>query len=222
MKWLALMPLRGGSKSIPLKNILEIEGKPLFAWALESAVASECFDAILVATDSPQIEEAVQSWFGDQVTVVPRTTDSATDTAATELVMMEVCKKFDFAVMSLIQATSPLTKPEHFVEAQRVFIEESLDSLFTGVEKKSFYWSFKNKPLNYQPTKRPRRQDFEGCIEENGAFYYTKKEILEAHHSRLGGKIGHYLMSESTVFELDEPADVEVIAALLSKMKGSS
>ena len=91
------MPLRGGSKSIPLKNILEIEGKPLFAWALESAVASECFDAILVATDSPQIEEAVKNWFGDQVAVVPRTKESATHTAATELVMMEVCRKFDIA-----------------------------------------------------------------------------------------------------------------------------
>ena len=213
------MPLRGGSKSIPLKNILEIEGKPLFAWALESAVASECFDAILVATDSPQIEEVVQNWFGDQVSVVPRTKESASHTAATELVMMEVCRKFDFEVMSLIQATSPLTKPEHFSEAQRVFIEECLDSLFTGVEKKSFYWSFENQPLNYQPTKRPRRQDFEGCIEENGAFYFTRREILEAYQSRLGGKIGHYLMPESTVVELDEPADVEVIAALLSKIK---
>ena len=213
------MPLRGGSKSIPLKNILEIEGKPLFAWALESAVASECFDAILVATDSPQIEEVVQNWFGDQVAVVPRTKESASHTAATELVMMEVCRKFDFEVMSLIQATSPLTKPEHFSEAQRVFIEECLASLFTGVEKKSFYWSFENQPLNYQPTKRPRRQDFEGCIEENGAFYFTRREILEAYQSRLGGKIGHYLMPESTVVELDEPADVEVIAALLSKMK---
>ena len=213
------MPLRGGSKSIPLKNILEIEGKPLFAWALESAVASECFDAILVATESPRIDEAVRNWFGDQVTVVPRTKSSATDTAATEMVMMEVCRNFDFAVMSLIQATSPLTKPEHFAEAQKVFIEESLDSLFTGVEKKSFFWSLKNQPLNYEPTKRPRRQDFEGCIEENGAFYYTKKEILEAHQSRLGGKIGHYLMPESTVVELDEPADLEVITALLSTKK---
>ena len=216
------MPLRGGSKSIPLKNMLEIEGKPLFAWALESAVASDCFDAILVATDSPPIKEAVQNWFGDQVTVVTRTENSATHTAATELVMMEVCRKFDFSVMSLIQATSPLTKSEHFSEAKKVFVKESLDSLFTGVKKKSFYWNFKNQPLNYRPTRRPRKQDFEGCIEENGAFYYTKKEILKAHQSRLGGKIGHYLMPESTAFELDEPADVEVLAALLSKMKKSS
>ncbi len=216
------MPLRGGSKSIPLKNILEIEGKPLFAWALESAVVSGCFDTILVATDSAQIKEAVQNWFGDQVTVVSRTKYSATHTAATELVMMEVCMKFDFSVMSLIQATSPLTKPEHFSEAKSIFIEKSLDSLFTGVEKKSFYWSYKNQPLNYQPTKRPRRQDFEGCIEENGAFYFTKKEILRGYQSRLGGKIGHYLMPESTAVELDEPADVEVIAGLLSKMKRSS
>ncbi len=216
------MPLRGGSKSIPLKNILEIEGKPLFAWALESALESKCFDSILVATDSLQIKEAVLNWFGDQVNVISRTKSSASHTAPTELVMMEVCRKFDFSVMSLIQATSPLTKPEHFSEARKHFEEESLDSLFTGVEKKSFYWSFRNQPLNYQPSRRPRRQDFEGCIEENGAFYFTKKEILNAHQSRLGGKIGHYLMPESTAVELDEPADVETIAGLLSKTKKSS
>ena len=90
------MPLRGGSKSIPSKNILEVGGKPLFAWSLEAALGSKCFDIILVATDSPQIKAAVQSFFGDQVKVVSRTEESATDEAATELVMMEVSEKYEY------------------------------------------------------------------------------------------------------------------------------
>ena len=40
MRWVALMPLRGGSKSIPGKNLRPIAGRPLFAWSLEQAVAS--------------------------------------------------------------------------------------------------------------------------------------------------------------------------------------
>ena len=216
------MPLRGGSKSIRSKNILEVEGKPLFAWGLEAALGSKCFDIILVATDSPQIKAAVQNWFGDKIKVISRTEESATDEAATELVMMEVSEKYEYSVMSLIQATSPLTQSNHISEAKEFFIKESLDSLFTGVQTKSFYWSLKNEPFNDQPSRRPRRQDFEGCIKENGAFYFTKREVLETYRSRLGGKIGHYLMPEDCAVELDEPADIESISRLLLKMKNRS
>ena len=210
------MPLRSGSKSIPSKNIKELGGKPLFAWSLTAAIDSCCFDSILVATDSEKIRDSVRHRFGSRVEVIGRSDESASDSAATEIVMMEVLKVHFFSVMCLIQATSPLTEPRHFAEAKSIFESQNLDSLFTGTIRKSFYWSLDNKPLNYLPSDRPRRQDFDGVVEENGAFYFTKREVLEVSASRLGGKIGHYIMPQRCSTEIDEPEDFEIVSKLLS------
>ena len=211
------MPLRSGSQSIPFKNIKELAGKPLFAWSLSAAIESNCFDSILVATDSRDIGNLVKDWFDTDVEVVSRTAQSATSKAPTETVMMEILKQRAFDVICLVQATSPLTKACHFMEAKKAFEQNSLDSLFTGVLRKSFYWTAQNDPLNYSPEDRPRRQDFTGVIQENGAFYYTKRNVLEAKNSRLGGKIGHYLMPEESAVEIDEPEDFEFVEQMLGK-----
>src|SRR5690606_8628497 len=59
MRWVAYMPLRGGSKGIPGKNWRAIAGKPLFAWGLEAALESGIFDAVWAGTDSDECADAV-------------------------------------------------------------------------------------------------------------------------------------------------------------------
>ena len=55
----AFIPVRGGSKSIPLKNIKPINGKPLVYWTISAAQNAECIDEIIVATDSEEIKSTV-------------------------------------------------------------------------------------------------------------------------------------------------------------------
>jgi len=218
LKWLALIPLRGGSRAIPKKNIKELGGKPLFAWSLEAAIESGCFDKILVATDNAEIATVVGRLFEeDKVTIFHRSPESATDEASTEIVMAEVLASENFDVMATIQATSPLTRSSDFKKAQELFLGKNLDSLFTGVLTKSFFWTIDNKPLNYDFRSRPRRQDHSGTIQENGAFYFTSRKILSTYKNRLGGFIGHYLMPHETLIELDEPSDLKVLEDLIRK-----
>ncbi len=58
---LAVIPARGGSKRIPRKNIKLFGGKPMIAWSIEAAIASECFDRIIVSTDDEEIASIAQS-----------------------------------------------------------------------------------------------------------------------------------------------------------------
>jgi len=58
---LAIIPARGGSKRIPRKNIKEFCGKPMIAWSIQTAIASGCFDRVLVSTDDPEIAEVAQA-----------------------------------------------------------------------------------------------------------------------------------------------------------------
>lgn len=61
---------------------------------------------------------------------------------------------------------------------------------------------------------RPRRQEMEGYLVENGAFYITSKQALKKTKCRLSGKIGAYEMLEKTYFEIDEPSDWRIMEML--------
>lgn len=217
MRWVALLPLRGGSKSIPGKNLRIFAGRPLYAWSLEAALASGCFDTIYVASDDAAIRDDARTRFGSRIEVVDRAPENATDTASSEAVMLELAAKVPSDVLALIQATSPLTRAEDLRAARLRFERDGLDSLLTGVEVKRFFWRHDGQPLNYDPAHRPRRQDFAGTVMENGAFYFTRSSLLTQTGVRLGGRIGVHVMHEECAAELDEPADWQLTEALLRK-----
>ncbi len=217
-KIVALVPLRGGSKSIPYKNIKYIAGKPLCLWVLEAASISKMIEKVYVSTDSREISNVVSGSLLP-VKILKRDPSLATDTASTESVMLDFINKVRFDILVTIQATSPLTRSEDFDLAIKYFLDNNLDSLLTGVRVRRFFWSDDNKPINYNPLKRPRRQEFKGCIMENGAFYVTKRSILESQKCRLGGEIGIYEMSSETSVEIDEPMDWKIAENILIENK---
>jgi len=211
-----LVPLRGGSKSIPLKNIKELAGKPMCAWVLEEALKVPCIDRVFVSTDSPEIAETVKG-IDARIGIVERPSELARDASSTESVMLHFAGFVPFDYLFTIQATSPLTRAADLQEGFERLIANGWDSLLTGVRAKRFFWTSDGKPLNYDPRRRPRRQDFEGVLMENGAFYITRRDILEKCECRLGGKIGVYEMDSTHAAELDEPADWAVLEDLLRK-----
>ncbi len=219
MRWVAYMPLRGGSKSIPGKNIRNLAGRPLFAWSLGEAVASCCFDEIYVGTDAEPIGKAVRSLFGDAVGLSVRSAETCTDRASTESALLEFAALVEFDVLCLIQATSPLTSAADFRAAREQFLSEQADSLLTATRTKRFLWSPEGQPLNYAPTDRPRRQDFPGSFMENGAFYFTRREILLNSRCRLGGRTSLYEMPADTSTEIDEPGDWALMEEIIRRRR---
>lgn len=210
---IALIPARGGSKSIPLKNIKLFCGKPLIYWNL-LALQNSIVDKIYVATDSEQIKETVLSFRFSKVFIYDRDPQNAQDTSSTESVMIEFIQKqklSDEDYLFLTQLTSPLSRTQDFNNAFSQLIESGADSLLTAVLSKRFFWSkdYSNyfEPINYDYKNRPRRQDFEGFFMENGAFYInTVKNILES-QNRLSGNITVYEMPEYMAIEIDEEVD---------------
>ncbi len=221
MTTLALIPLRGGSKSIPKKNIKEIAGKPLCAWVLEAASQAAHIDGVYVSTDSAEIEAVVDS-LNLNVKVIQRPSELATDEASTESVMLHFMQQVAFDNLVTIQATSPLLLSEHLDDALQQFQLKNLDSMLSAVRTKRFFWNDNGTAFNYDPLNRPRRQEFTGTLMENGAFYITRRYILEKYQCRLGGEIGIYEMPENSAVEIDELDDWEMVAKLLQKFNEKS
>ena len=207
MSILAFIPARGGSKSIPLKNIKMFCGKPLIYWNLLSLQKSSV-DKIIVATDSNQIKNTVLSFSFSKVEVYNRNYENATDDASSESVMLEYIESVnlqDSDTFMLVQATSPFTQTNHFDEALELF--ESFDSVVSCSIIKRFFWNENGVPLNYDINKRKRRQDFKGTLIENGAFYINSIKNIRQNKNRISGNIGLYRMPEHTSIELDEELD---------------
>jgi N-acylneuraminate cytidylyltransferase len=215
----AFIPVRGGSKSIPLKNIKEIAGYPLVYWAVKAASDCNYIDFVYVATDSSIIRETVEGFAIDRVRVIPRSKETATDTASTELAILEFASKYKFDNVVLIQATSPLLTSQDLDGGFALFNRANTDSVLSVVRQKRFNWEMDGngcaKPINYDVYNRPRRQDFDGYLVENGAFYITSRERLLETGNRVSGNIRAYEMDEASYFEIDEPSDWIIIEKLL-------
>jgi N-acylneuraminate cytidylyltransferase len=127
----------------------------------------------------------------------------------------------EVSTIVLIQATSPLLKDSDLEVALNSIDEQGYDSLLSVVRQKRFIWEKSPDgaavPLNYDPGSRPRRQEFDGFLVENGAFYITQRDALLSSLCRLNGRVGVYEMSEESYFEIDEPADWQMIENILKR-----
>ena len=89
------------------------------------------------------------------------------------------------------------------------------DSILTCVRNYRFFWNADGSSMNYDYRNRPRRQNFDGMLMENGAFYINSVKNILASKNRLSGKIGIYEMPEYTATEIDEPDDWIILEKLM-------
>lgn len=227
-EYVVLIPARGGSKSIKLKNIKVIAGQPLIYWSLDAAVNCSRVNKVYVSTDSEVIRNVVKNYNKknkEKIVIVDRSEQAATDTATTEDVEFDFCDKVDnFENLILIQATNPMIRTEDIDGCINEF--PKYDSVVSTVIQKRFYWEKQKdgsiKEIKHDIRKRPRRQEWEGVLAENGSIYIISRENLYKGKCRLFGKIGTYIMPDDSYYEIDEETDWLIIEDLLIKRKSRS
>ncbi len=215
MKTVAFIPARGGSKSIKEKNIMPIADKPLIYWTVLACANSKNIEKVFVSTDSQKIRQIVDSFGFDNVEVISRSAETASDAATSESALIEFCQNYEFDRVVFLQATSPLTSAADIDGALLKIEEEKADSLVSVVHNFQFLWDANGNPVNYNPQKRPRRQDWDGYYIENGAFYISSRKNILDSGCRISGKVAYWEMGPKTVFEVDEPDDWKVIEKFL-------
>ncbi len=132
-KYYGFIPLRGGSKTIPFKNIKLIAGRPLIFWVLDAAVGCKDLEHVYVSTDSDKIRGVVEEYGSQRVTVISRSYLTATNEASTESAMIEFALNYPVEKIVLLQATSPLIRSEDISRGVKLIKKKKLTVLFQSL-----------------------------------------------------------------------------------------
>jgi N-acylneuraminate cytidylyltransferase len=219
---LMVVPARGGSKAIPRKNVEPIAGRPLAVWVVAAGIQCAAVDRVVLATDDREIASTVRAHVpSPKLRVFWRSPESATDTASSESVVLEVLAAMSCRRVVMAQPTSPMLRATDLTDGLARMDAEEADSVVSVVRQRRFIWQDNAdggaSPLNYNPADRPRRQDFDGILVENGAFYIANSDGFRGTGTRLFGRVVAHEMPEDTYLELDEPDDWPLVETLLRR-----
>lgn len=220
---IAIIPARGGSKSIPQKNLIDFCDKPLIAWTIEDAIKSKFIRDVYVSTDDRKIGDIARQ-YGAKVIWRPKklATDSSSSEEALLHAILKIEKNKQIDAVVFLQATSPLREDGDIDRAVEKFFSQNADSLFSAAVLKDFCaWKVINgdlKSITYDYKNRGIRQNRAPYYLENGSIYIFKPEILKKGNNRLGGKIAIYEMPYWKSFEIDEMEDIELCEYFMKRI----
>lgn len=212
---IAIIPARGGSKGILGKNMRSVGGKPLVQWSIEQALAANI--RAIVTSDCDEILQFAEG-FGACALNRPAklsADDSTTESAVLHALQHRLARDRELVV--LLQPTSPIRQPGEIESALNRMRESGADSLFSARRVEGFVWFERTNGWEptYDPMRREMRQVTTSKLEENGSIYIFKPWVLERFNSRLGGKIVAHEMHPLDSFQVDEPADLELMEQLI-------
>lgn len=223
-KYLAIIPARAGSKRLPRKNILDLNGKPLIQYSIEAALNCKEIDEIIVTSDSQEILNLSKSL---KVTAIKRPKELAKDTSPTfeaiEHAVSSLDKKYENLI--LLQPTSPLRTSEDLQKAIKEYEEKKANSLVSVCEcEHSPLWSNtlpSNKSMeNFLSSKllNKRSQDLEKFYRLNGAIYIgNTKKVLKEKTFYLKENIYAYEMDQINSIDIDTKLDFLFAQSILKE-----
>lgn len=181
MKYISIIPARGGSKRFPGKNIHDFMGKPLIAHSIECSNACDLISHTYVSTDDEQIKR-ISLQYGAEV--IDRPVELGSDFATSADVMKDAVEQLisngvDFDYVLLLQATNPLRPEDLLQNAINIIEEKNVDSLMTVNRSELKLGKIVNEhfqPWNYHYGQRS--QDMEPLYYENGLLYISSKDLL--------------------------------------------
>ena len=220
----AIIPARGGSKTIPKKNIKLLAGKPLIFYSIEHARQTQNVDKVFVSSDDDQILKIANQCGAN---TIKRPKSISSDNCSSESAWIHALEhinslgiKPDLVVG--IQCTSPIRESNDLDQAINYFLNNKYDSLLSAVEVEDYFAWELNKdsislPLNHDVKKRKPRQKIKKTYLENGSFYIFKPDLIKKSGNRLIGKIGMYVMAKHKAFQIDNREDIKICSAIIKE-----
>ncbi len=220
MRILGIIPARGGSKTVPGKNIKKLNNKPLLQYTFNVANKANGLSDVILSTDDEAIMEVAKQ-IGLKVPF-KRPVDLALDSSPTLPVIQHALKFFmnkgtHYDAVCLLQVTTPFKTSEFIDKAINKFINTRADALISVQKvphKYNPHWIFKENGegnlelFTNEKEIVTRRQDLPSDYYfRDGCIYITKTEVLLEQNSLYGSKISYIESPEEAAINIDTMSD---------------
>ncbi|MCH7826988.1 MAG: acylneuraminate cytidylyltransferase family protein [Bacteroidetes bacterium] len=228
---IAIIPARGGSKGLPGKNIMELNGKPLIAYTIETALNSKQIDRIILSTDDEAIADICRNT-GVEIPFM-RPKELAQDNSLAKDTYIYTIERLNnefncnYSEFIVLQPTSPLRTAADINKAIELFRKRQADSVISVCEfNHPIQWAkkidnegkllnFFNKDLN----ENLNRQELPTAFIPNGAIFILKYDLLKKKYSYYSNKTYAYKMKLENSIDIDTQLDFEFAEFLMRKKK---
>jgi len=189
-KLVALLPMKRHSERIPNKNFRVFAGKPLFQWILETLLAVDAIDTVVINTDARDLLEQHDIVASDRVVIRDRRAEICGDTVSMNLVLADDIRNVDSDAYLMTHTTNPLLHAATIEEAvrryQTAIAGDTADSLFSVNRFQTRFYREDGSAVNHDPANLLRTQDLEPWYEENSNIYIFSRDSFLATEARIG------------------------------------
>lgn len=223
MKVVSIIPARGGSKTIPRKNLKLLNGKPLISYTIDAAKKSGKINRVIVSTDDDEIADVAKKSGAEVLFIRPK--NLARDETPTLPVLqhavkyLEANERYKPDVILLLYPTSPLLTVKRIDQALDMMTKGNVDSVVSVCEDSRNYKTWKRIGKRWLPLFKERvNRQKKVQYRENGAIYAMKYDVLMKQNSITGKKVSVLVMSEEESVDINNPLDF-IIAETLMRMR---
>ena len=213
---LCVIPARGGSKRIPRKNIKAFCGLPMIAYSIKAALASNCFDEVIVSTDDAEIAEVAMSYGATAPFVRPE--ELSNDFAGTLPVIKHAIEWFDEqgkppTEVCCLYATAPFIQAESLVKAYQQMLTSKAEYCFSvtsfafPIQRAIKLNSEQRIEMFSSENFAKRSQDLEEAYHDAGQFYWGTAGAWKQQKPLFSDIASPFILPRYLVQDIDTPED---------------
>jgi CMP-N-acetylneuraminic acid synthetase len=223
-KVVALLPMKANSTRVKGKNFREFCGKPLFRWILDSLLAVEEIDLVVINTDARDILAENGLVDSDRILIRDRKADICGDEVSMNVVLADDVANVEADIYLMTHTTNPLlssnTIKQAIAQYSGALEAKSADSLFTVNKIQTRFYTKDCKAINHDPDNLIPTQDLEPWYEENSNLYLFNRESFASTDARIGSQPTMMVSPALECSDIDTPDDWDRAVAMTHYMLG--
>lgn len=221
-KVVALLPMKANSTRVKGKNFREFCGKPLFRWILDSLLAVDEIDLVVINTDARDILAENGLVDSDRILIRDRKTEICGDEVSMNVVLADDVANVKADIYLMTHTTNPLlssnTIKQAIAQYSGALEAKSADSLFTVNKIQTRFYTKDCKAINHDPDNLIPTQDLEPWYEENSNLYLFNRESFASTDARIGSQPTMMVSPALECSDIDTPDDWDRAVAMTHYM----
>ena len=218
----ALLPMKANSQRVKGKNFRDLQGKPLFQWILDSLLAVDEIERVVINTDARDVLAENGLVEGGRIVIRDRKPELCGDKVSMNLILEDDIRSVPASTYLMTHTTNPLLSSQTIRQALDAYrsglASGKADSLFAVNTFQTRFYRADGSAVNHDPDNLIQTQDLEPWFEENSNLYLFSRESFESTRARIGKRPILFPTPKIESVDIDTPEDWEIASRLAAAL----